>query len=81
MISDAHDGLTSAIRRSFQGASWQRCRVHFARNVLAKVPKSSADMVAAALRTVFAHPDPVELSAAWDRVADTFAGQFPKSPS
>jgi putative transposase len=78
VISDAHDGLTKAVRRVFQGASWQRCRVHFARNVLAKVPKGSADMVAAALRTVFVHPDPAELSAAWDRVADTFAGQFPK---
>jgi len=78
VISDAHDGLTRAVRRVFQGASWQRCRVHFARNVLAKVPKGSADMVAAALRTVFVHPDPAELSAAWDRVADTFATQFPK---
>lgn len=78
VISDAHDGLTKAVRRVFQGASWQRCRVHFARNVLAKVPKGSADMVAAALRTVFVHPDPAELSAAWDRVADTFASQFPK---
>src|ERR1700722_1139533 len=78
VISDAHDGLTKAVRRVLQGASWQRCRVHFARNVLAKVPKGSADMVAAALRTVFVHPDPTELSVAWDRVADTFAGQFPK---
>ena len=78
VISDAHDGLTKAVRRVFQGASWQRCRVHFARNVLAKVPKGSADMVAAALRTVFVHPEPAELSAAWDRVADTFSGQFPK---
>jgi putative transposase len=39
VISDAHDGLTKAVRRAFQGASWQRCRVHFARNVLAKLPK------------------------------------------
>ena len=39
VISDAHDGLTKAVRRSFQGASWQRCRVHFTRNVLAKVPE------------------------------------------
>jgi transposase-like protein len=78
VISDAHDGLTKAVRRCLQGASWQRCRVHFTRNVLAKVPKASADMVAAALRTVFVHPDPAEVSAAWDRVADTFSSQFPK---
>ena len=78
VISDAHDGLTKAIKRNLQGATWQRCRVHFTRNVLAKVPKASADMVAAALRTVFVHPDPDEVSSAWDRVADTFASQFPK---
>jgi transposase-like protein len=78
VVSDAHDGLTKAVRRNLQGASWQRCRVHFTRNVLAKVPKASADMVAAALRTVFVHPDPTEVSSAWDRVADTFSSQFPK---
>jgi putative transposase len=61
-----------------QGASWQRCRVHFARNVLARVPKGHQDVVAAALRTVFVHPGPAEMSAAWDRTADMFARQFPK---
>jgi len=39
------------------GAAWQRCRVHFLRNVLAQVPKGSAEMVAAAIRTIFAQPD------------------------
>ena len=38
------------------GAGWQRCRVHFLRNVLARVPKGSAEMVAAAIRTIFAQP-------------------------
>ena len=41
----------------FVGAAWQRCRVHFMRNVLARVPKASAEMVAAAIRTIFAQPD------------------------
>ena len=39
------------------GAAWQRCRVHFLRNVLAQVPKGSSEMVAAAIRTIFAQPD------------------------
>jgi putative transposase len=39
------------------GASWQRCRVHFLRNVLAQVPRGNTDMVAAAIRTIFAQPD------------------------
>ena len=78
VISDAHAGLTKAVRKVLSGASWQRCRVHFARNVLARVPKGSQDMVAAALRTVFVHTDPVELAATWDHVADTFHAKFPK---
>ena len=49
MISDAHLGLTAAIRRMFQGSSWQRCRVHFLRNLLSHVPKAGQDMVAAAM--------------------------------
>ncbi len=78
VISDAHEGLKAATRKTLQGASWQRCRVHFARNVLARVPKGHQDVVAAALRTVFVHPNPDEIAAAWDRTADMFARQFPK---
>ena len=53
VVSDAHAGLVPAIAVAFQGSSWQRCRVHFMRNVLAKVPKVAAPMVAAIIRTVF----------------------------
>ena len=53
VISDHHRGLMNAIDTTMAGAAWQRCRVHFMRNVLAKVPKGHADMVAAAIRTVF----------------------------
>ncbi len=77
VISDAHAGLTKAIKKVCSGAAWQRCRVHWARNALARVPKGSQDMVAAALRTVFVHTDPVELSATWDHVADTLQPKFP----
>jgi putative transposase len=48
VISDAHEGLKAAIRKCFQGASWQRCRVHYSRNLLANVPKGHAEFVAAA---------------------------------
>jgi hypothetical protein len=57
VISDAHTGLKAAIDTVLLGASWQRCRVHFMRNVLAKVPRGNSEMVAAAIRTVFAQPD------------------------
>jgi putative transposase len=56
VISDAHTGLKQAINAVLLGAAWQRCRVHFLRNVLARVPKGSAEMVAAAIRTIFAQP-------------------------
>ena len=49
--------MNTAIRAVFGGAAWQRCRVHFLRNVLASVPKGNAEMVAAAVRTIFAQPD------------------------
>ena len=56
VISDAHAGLRAAIEAILIGASWQRCRVHFLCNVLAQVPRGSAEMVAAAVRTIFAQP-------------------------
>ena len=57
VVSDAHQGLKQAIREVFVGASWQRCRVHFVRNVLARVPKSAQAMIAATVRTIFQQPD------------------------
>jgi transposase-like protein len=78
VISDQHAGLVAALKRSFQGAAHQRCRVHFARNLLALVPKTHTDMVAAVFRTVFAQPDAKTVAATWDEVRDQLAGRFPK---
>ena len=58
VISDAHSGLKAAISRVFQGTTWQRCRVHLMRNLLAHVPKGHKEMIAATVRTIFAQPDP-----------------------
>ena len=54
VVSDAHLGLKAALGKVLSGASWQRCRVHFMRNVLAHVPKGDKSMAAAAIRTIFA---------------------------
>jgi transposase-like protein len=78
VISDQHAGLVAALRRVFQGASHQRCRVHFARNLLALVPKSHQDMVAAVFRTIFAQPDPDTVAATWNQVRDQLTDRFPK---
>jgi putative transposase len=56
VISDQHAGLVKALNRCFQGAAHQRCRVHFVRNLLALVPKSHKDMVAAVFRTISRNP-------------------------
>jgi putative transposase len=77
VISDHHLGLKAAIASVFIGASWQRCRVHFMRNVLAKVPKASAEMVAAAIRTVFAQPDADHVKAQMDEITHMLEGKFP----
>jgi transposase-like protein len=79
VISDQHAGLIAALRRCFQGVAHQRCRVHFARNLLALIPKSHKDMVAAVLRTIFAQPDAPAVSAVWDEVRDQLAASFPKA--
>ncbi len=78
VISDAHTGLKQAIAAALGGASWQRCRVHFLRNALALVPKQAAEMVAAAIRTVFAEPEPQAARQRWRQVADGFRKRYPR---
>jgi putative transposase len=78
VTSDSHRGLKDAIEAVVQGASWQRCRVHFMRNALSLVPKAAQQMVGATIRTVFAQPDAVSAHQQWRKVADGFRGRFPK---
>lgn len=77
VISDAHEGLRQSIEKVMLGAAWQRCRVHFLRNVLAKVPKASSEMVAAAVRTIFAQPDATAVAEQLDSIAEKLGRQFP----
>jgi putative transposase len=65
VVSDAHQGLKDAIATVLAGTAWQRCRVHFVRNVLALVPKTAAEMVAATIRTVFMQPDAQSTREQW----------------
>jgi putative transposase len=77
VISDAHRGLVAAIGAALPGASWQRCRTHYLRNLLAKVPKSAQPWVATLVRTVFDQPDADAVSAQYDRVIATIEARFP----
>ena len=79
VISDAHSGLINAIRRMLQGSCWQRCRVHFARNLLQTVPKAHQEMVAAALRSVFAQQSKEAVLEQWDQVSTMLAAKFPRA--
>ena len=78
VISDAHSGLKHAIAAVLIGTSWQRCRVHFMRNVLAVVPRGNAEMVAAAIRTIFAQPDASHVDEQCGVIAGMLCRQLPK---
>jgi len=79
VISDAHTGLKAAIEAVFHGASWQRCRVHFMRNVLALIPKAEKAMVAALLRTIFAQPQREAASEQLVLVCDMLDPRYPQA--
>jgi putative transposase len=77
IISDAHRGLVSAIGAALPGAQWQRCRTHYLRNLLVKVPKSAQPWVATLVRTIFDQPDATAVHAQFERVLDSIAQKFP----
>ena len=79
VISDAHQGLVNAIAAVLDGACWQRCRTHFMRNLLTRVPKAAQAMVATVVRTIFAQSDAVQVKAQFARVVDQLEGQFPNA--
>jgi putative transposase len=77
VISAAHPGLKRAIAEVFVGAAWQRCRVHFMRNLLARVPKKAQAMVAAAVRPIFQQADRTAAQRQLREVCTALATQFP----
>lgn len=79
VISDAHPGLKDAIASTFPGASWQRCRTHFLRNLLTRVPKSAGPFVATLVRSIFMQPDDDAVWAQFHRVIEQLSERFPDS--
>lgn len=77
VVSDAHRGLVAAIDRTVQGAAWQRCRVHFMRNALAKAAKADSQMIGAWIRTIFAQATPDAVRDQLDAVADSLHQTHP----
>jgi len=76
VISDDHAGLVSAIAAVLPGASWQRCRTHFVRNLLTRVPKSAQPFVATLVRSIFAQPSRDEVEAQHARVLEQLTERF-----
>jgi putative transposase len=79
VTSDAHAGLTAAIAATLAGASWQRCRTHYAANLMLVTPKSSWGWVKALLHSIYAQPDAESVHAQFDRVVDALAENSPPS--
>jgi putative transposase len=76
VISDAHPGLVAAIGSALPGAAWQRCRTHYLRNLLTRVPKSAQPHVATQVRTIFDQADADAVHAQYDRVVEGLEPRF-----
>ena len=79
VTSDAHEGLKQAIGTVLTGATWQRCRVHFMRNLLATVPHAMREPIAAIVRTIFAQPDYASALTQLHKVADGLRARLPQA--
>ena len=77
VVSDAHPGLKDAIAAVLPGASWQRCRTHFLRNLLTRVPKAAHGLVASLVRSIFAQPGEAAVHAQHARVVAELRERFP----
>jgi putative transposase len=77
VVSDAHEGIKAAVSKVLT-ATWQRCRVHFMRNVLAHAGRSGRRVVSAFIATAFAQEDAATASQQWRRVADQLRPKVPK---
>jgi len=78
VTSDAHRGLTEAIGATLPGAAWQRCRTHYAANLMAATPKSAWGWVRALLHSVYDQPDAASVHAQFGRVLDALAEKLPQ---
>jgi len=79
VISDAHEGLRQALRKVLHGVAWQRCRVHFMRNLLSRVPQKDKKQAAAGVRTIFAQPSLEAAQSQLDKIKGELEDKWPKA--
>ena len=77
VTSDAHAGIRAAVRAILPGAAWQRCRVHFARNITSRLDSARSKPVNALVSTIFAQTTPEAVAAQYKHVIDTLRDAFP----
>jgi transposase-like protein len=78
VTSDAHPGLVEAVAANLPGAAWQRCRIHYAANLMAVTPKAMWPAVKAMLHSVYDQPDRPSVHAQFDRLLDYVEGKLPE---
>lgn len=78
VTSDAHGGLVAAIGATLPGAAWQRCRTHYAANLMSVTPKSSWPWVKTLLHSVYDQPDAESVHAQYDRILDALTEKLPR---
>ena len=78
-VSDAHQGLVAAIEKSFVGCSWQRCKVHFMRNILLHVPAKDKESFAAKLKQIWQQPDYESAKRYAELLIEEYEARFPKA--
>lgn len=79
VISDAHAGLTAAIRKGFPGASWQRCKVHFMRNILAYIPQKEKKSFSQQLKAIWLAPSKEQAYKRAEELIQAYERRFPKA--
>ena len=79
VVSDAHKGLVKAIQESFPGCAWQRCKVHFMRNILAHVPAKSKALFGEKLKQIWLQPDYESAKAYAYSLMDAYEEQYPEA--
>ena len=77
VTSDAHLGLVEAIAANLPGAAWQRCRTHYAANLMSVTPKALWPAVKAMLHSVYDQPDAASVNAQYDRLLDYVNDKLP----
>jgi putative transposase len=79
LVSDAHSGIQKAFKEVFIGGSWQRCKVHFMRNILAHIPKKAKKLFAERLKQIWLQPTKEEAIARAKRIIENYEEKYPKA--